>query len=70
MTAQDRRADQLLDELERLHDPDADPELEALKAAILLEDGLGVLLDDEDIVRLREGPSAVPGVLARRRGPR
>jgi hypothetical protein len=64
------RIEQLLAELGLLHDPDADQELEALKIAILLEDSLDVLLDDDDIDRLRvDGPSAVAGLVARHREP-
>lgn len=69
MTPGSERVEQLLAELERLPDPDADPELEALKIAILLEDGLDIVLDDDDIDRLRlDGPASVPGLVARRQG--
>ena len=64
------RVEQLLAELGLLHDPDADQELEALKIAILLEDSLDIVVDDDDIDRLRlDGPSAVAGLLARHREP-
>lgn len=65
MTPGSERVEQLLAELERLRDPDADHELEALKIAILLEDGLGIVLDDDDIDLLRmEGRSSVAGLVA------
>lgn len=41
--------EQVLGELDELRDPNADPELEAVKAAILLEDSLGITLTDADI---------------------
>jgi len=62
----DSRAAEVLAELEELHDPDADQELEALKLALLLEDGLGLVLDDDDIRRLRqEGPAAAGEIVVR-----
>lgn len=70
MTPGSERVEQLLVELERLHDPDADQELEALKIAILLEDSLGIVLDDDDIDQLRrDGPSSAAGIVASRQGP-
>jgi hypothetical protein len=65
-----RRVEHLLEELELLPDPDADPELEALKIAILLEDSLDIVLDDHDLDRLRlDGSSAVAGLVVRHREP-
>ncbi len=39
----------VLQDFESLSDPNADPQLEAVKAAILLEDVFGILLSDNDI---------------------
>jgi hypothetical protein len=58
---------QVLRDAEGLRDPDADPELEAVRTAILLEDSLGIVLTDDDIdpgvlgdpeavARLAQGP--------------
>lgn len=41
--------DQVLQDFESLRDPHADPVLEAVKAAILLEDEFGIHLSDADI---------------------
>jgi hypothetical protein len=61
------RAEQVLAALASLHDPAADQELEALKLGLLLEDGLGVVLDDDDLHRLRQdGPAAARAILDRR----
>jgi hypothetical protein len=38
-----------LRDLARLRDPDGDPELEAVKAAIFLEDVFGITLTDAEI---------------------
>jgi hypothetical protein len=43
------RVTEVLRELVDLRDPTGDPELEAVKAAILLEDSLGITLTDDDI---------------------
>ena len=43
------RLEQVLQDFESLRDPRADPELEAVKAAILLEDVFGIHLSDADI---------------------
>jgi len=40
---------QVLRDAEALREPDADPELEAIRTAILLEDSLGIVLTDDDI---------------------
>ncbi len=64
------RLAQLRTELERVYDADADQALEALKIAVLLEDTLGIVLDDDDIERLRlAGPPSVASVVARHEGP-
>ncbi len=63
------RVEQVLFELEELRDPTGDPELEAVKAAILLEDSLGITLTDDDIdPSLLADPSSVAQLVARRRG--
>jgi hypothetical protein len=40
---------QAIQDFEGLRDPQADPELEAVKAALFLEDVFGIRLSDEDI---------------------
>jgi hypothetical protein len=66
----DGPAERLFAELARRPDPLADPELEALAVAILVEDALGVTLADEDLDRIRrEGASAVAGLVRRKGGP-
>ena len=63
------RVEQVLRELEELRDPTGDPELEAVKAAILLEDSLGMTLTDGDIgPGLLGDPSAVAQLVARLQG--
>lgn len=59
--------EQVLAELERWHEPDADPELEAVRLAILLEDTLGITLDDADLDTLRLGGRASVAALVARR---
>lgn len=44
-------ADEILRDYEALRDPDADPELEAVKAAIFLEDAFGITLSEPEIRR-------------------
>jgi len=39
----------VLRDAEALREPDADPDLEAVRTAILLEDSLGIVLTDDDI---------------------
>lgn len=59
----------LLRESRRLRDPDADPELEAVRTAILLEDVLGITLTDDEIdPALLFDARAVADLLARRGG--
>jgi hypothetical protein len=61
--------DQVLREAEDLRDPDADPELEAVRTAILLEDSFGIVLSDDDIAPgVLDDPVAVARLLGR--GPR
>ena len=63
------RVEQVLQELEELRDPTGDPELEAVKAAILLEDSLGITMTDDDIdPSLLAEPSSVAQLVARRQG--
>ena len=61
--------DQVLRDYAALRRPDADPELEALRAAILVEDVFDVVLPDAEIdpAALADGP-AVADLLARLRG--
>jgi hypothetical protein len=60
--------EQVLRELEELRDPDGDPELEAVKAAVLLEDSLDVTLSDDDIdPQLLSDPDSVAALVERRR---
>ena len=56
----DEHIEQVLGEIESLRDPCADPELEAVKAAILLEDVFGIRLTDVHITpELLNHPTAV-----------
>jgi hypothetical protein len=49
-----------LDEWRAVRDPDTEPELEAVRLAILLEDVLGVSLSDDDIdLAVLSDPDAV-----------
>ena len=65
------RVEQVLREAHELRDPDGDPELEAVKAAILLEDSLDISLTEDDIgPGLLGDPAQVADLVARRqRGP-
>lgn len=57
---------QVLREAEELRDPEADPELEAVRTAILLEDSFGIVLTDDDIAPGVLGdPAAVARLLER-----
>jgi hypothetical protein len=61
------QVEQVLCEWQALRDVGADPELEALQLAILLEDVLGVTLTDNDIdLAVLSDPDAVESLLARR----
>ncbi|GAB3256867.1 hypothetical protein [Nocardioides dilutus] len=59
---------QILSDAEGLRDPDADPELEAVRTAILLEDSLGIVLSDDDITPAVMGDPAAVADLVERRG--
>ena len=57
---------QVLRDCAALRRPDSDPELAAVRAAILLEDVFGVTLPDAEIgPALLAGPAAVAAVLGR-----
>ncbi len=61
--------DRLLEEYDATRDPAADPELEAVRAAVLLEDLFDVTLTDDEIDPAVLGhPAAVRALLARKRG--
>lgn len=60
--------DEALAEYVQLRNPDGDPELEAVKAAIFVEDVFGVTLPDDDIDAGRLADlTALPAVIARGR---
>jgi hypothetical protein len=59
---------QVLRDAEGLRDPDADPDLEAVKTAILLEDSFGIALTDDDIAPDVLGDPAAVASLVERRG--
>lgn len=59
---------QVLRDAEGLRDPDADPELEAVRTAILLEDSLGIALTDDDIAPDVLDDQAAVASLVERRG--
>ena len=61
--------EQVLREYEALRRPDADPELEAVRTAILLEDVFGVTLPDAEIdPAVLADPAAVAALIACLRG--
>ncbi len=61
--------EQALDEWRAMREPDTEPELEAVRLAILFEDILGVPLSDDDIdLAVLSDPDAVGNLLARRGG--
>jgi holo-[acyl-carrier protein] synthase len=61
------RIEAILQEWQRLRDPEADPELEAVRGAVLLEDVFGVTLSDDEIdLAVLSDPDAVERLLARR----
>jgi hypothetical protein len=58
--------EQALEEWRAMRDPDTEPELEAVRLAILFEDVLGVPLSDDDIdLAVLSDPDAVANLLAR-----
>lgn len=58
--------EQILRDYAALRPPDADPELEAVRVAILLEDILAITLSDAEIApALCADPSAVAALVAR-----
>jgi hypothetical protein len=62
---------QVLREWEGLRDPDGDPELEAVRGAVLLEDVLGITLSDDEIdLAVLSDADAVEALLARRESSR
>jgi hypothetical protein len=61
--------EQILRDYDALRRPDADPGLEAVRAAILFEDVSGVTLSDTEIDEAAlAGPSALAALAARLRG--
>lgn len=61
--------DRLLREYDAIRDPDADPELEAVRAAVFVEDAFDVTLTDEEIdPAVLCHPAALRALLARKRG--
>lgn len=61
------RIEQVLHEWQNVRDGGADPDLEAVRLAILLEDVLGLSLSDDDIdLAALSDPDAVESLLARR----
>jgi hypothetical protein len=52
-----------------MRDPDTEPELEAVRLAILFEDVLGLPLSDDDMdLAVLSDPDAVENLLARKGG--
>ena len=69
-TAGQDKVAQALHEYDALRDPDADPELEAVKAAVVLEDLTGVVLSDADIdPTLLADANSMLALIRRLRGP-
>ena len=64
---------QVLGDYDALRRPGTDPELEAVRAAIMLEDVFGITLSDAEIdpavLADPSDPSAVAALVARFRGP-
>ena len=61
--------EQVLQDYEALRRPDSDPELEAVRAAIMLEDVFGIALSEAEIDPVALGGSAaVAALVARLRG--
>ena len=64
------RLEQVLQDFESLRDPRADPELEAVKAAILLEDVFDIQLSDVDIdPAVLTDPAAMKDLVTRKQSP-
>jgi hypothetical protein len=62
--------EQILGDYDASRRPGSDPELEAVRAAILFEDVFGVTLSDAEIdAAALAGGSALAALAARRRGP-
>lgn len=58
------QVEQVLAEWQAMRDPDAEPELEAVRLAILFEDILGISLSDGDIdLAVLSDPAAVAKLL-------
>jgi hypothetical protein len=61
--------EQVLQDYNALRRPDTDPELEAVRAAILIEDVFAVVLSDADIdPAVLADPSAVAALVGRLQG--
>ena len=61
--------ERLLDDIDDLREPDADPDLEALKTAILIEDTFGITLADNDIGPKLLDRAGIVRLLGRARSP-
>ncbi len=61
--------ERLLDDIDDLREPDADPDLEALKTAILIEDTFGITLADNDIGPTLLDRAGIVRLLGRARSP-
>jgi hypothetical protein len=60
---------QVVGDAAALQEPDADPQLEALRIAVLLEDVFGIVLADDDIgAALTADPAAVVRLVTGRAG--
>ena len=61
--------EQILRDYDALRRPDTDPELEAVRAAVMLEDVFGIALSDAEIdPAVLADPSAVADLVARLQG--
>ena len=61
--------EQVLRDYDAVRRPDTDPELEAVRTAIMLEDVFGIALSDAEIdPAVLADPSAMATLVARRRG--
>jgi hypothetical protein len=61
--------EQILQDYAALHRPDTDPELEAVRVAIMLEDVFGIVMSDVEIdPAVLADSSAVAAVVARHQG--